>query len=320
MMCRYAGLGNLCQQDFLATVSDRPSRRRWRIAAELRRLFPGVIYPRTMENLIDLSSYFGRIGYTGPAEPTLAVLRELCIKHLAQIAFENIAPFLRQPVDLDPDTLQAKLVRSRRGGYCQEHNALFHDVLSALGFSVVALGGRVTSAYRGQPAPLTHRLTLVELSEGRFIADVGLGGRSPTAPIRLEPGVEQDTPHGTYRVTREREVFELQVRTRDRWDDMYQFALDPQSHVDFEVANWFTSTHPRSRFTQNLIVCRVVGDTRVNLLNTNLSIRAADGQVEQRVLADADELDKLLNEVMNLALPVSAEMIWAKASKQLPQR
>ncbi len=273
-----------------------------------------------MENRIDLPSYFSRIGYTGPAQPTLAVLRALCLRHLSHIAFENIAPFLGQPVDLDPETLQAKLVRSRRGGYCQEHNALFHDVLSALGFSVVALGGRVTSAYRGQPAPLTHRLTLVELSEGSFIADVGLGGRSPTAPIRLEPGTEQNTPHGTYRVTREHEVFELQVQTRDRWDDMYQFTLDPQSHVDFEVANWFTSTHPRSLFTQNLIVCRVVGDTRVNLRNTRLAVRSPDGHFEQRVLADADELDKLLNDVMNLDLPLSAETIWAKLQSNSLQR
>jgi N-hydroxyarylamine O-acetyltransferase len=269
-----------------------------------------------MENQIDLPAYFSRIGYTGPTAPTLAVLRELCGRHLAGIAFENIDPFLGQPVDLDPEPLWVKLVRSRRGGYCQEHNALFHDVLAAIGYSVVALGGRVTSAFRGQRAPLTHRLTLVELVDGCFIADVGAGGRSPTAPIRLEPDIDQNTPHGIYRVTREREVFELQVQTRDRWDDIYQFTLDPQSHVDFEVANWFTSTHPRSLFTQNLVVCRVVGDTRVNLLNTRLSVRLPDGQFEQRVLENANELAKLLNEVMNLELPVSSDLIWVKASEQ----
>src|SRR4051812_34628272 len=132
-----------------------------------------------MESQVDLSSYFARIGYTGPAEPTLAVLRELCGRHLGQIAFENVAPFLGQPVDLDPAAIQAKLVHGRRGGYCHEHNALFRDVLSALGFSVVALGGRVTSAFRGQRAPLTHRLTVAELPEGSFIPDAGVGGRSP---------------------------------------------------------------------------------------------------------------------------------------------
>jgi N-hydroxyarylamine O-acetyltransferase len=274
------------------------------------------VYPDAMVADIDLPAYFARIGYTGPSEPSLAVLRELNARHVAHIAFETLDPFLGRPVDLDPATLQAKLVRSRRGGYCQEHNALFHDVLNALGFSVVALGGRVVSAFKGQPAPLTHRLTLVGLPEGNFIADVGLGGRSPTAPLRLELGLEQNTPHGTYRVAREGEVFELQVQTRDRWDDMYHFTLAPQTRVDFEVANWFTSTHPRSLFTQNLVVCRVVGETRVNLRNSNLAVRHPDGHFEQCTLADASELAKLLEEVMNLALPAPAEVIWAKALKQ----
>jgi N-hydroxyarylamine O-acetyltransferase len=268
-----------------------------------------------MDADIDLPAYFARIGYTGPSEPSFAVLRELNARHVAQIAFETLDPFLGRPVDLDPAALQAKLVRSQRGGYCQEHNALFHDVLNALGFSVAALGGRVVWAFKGQPAPLTHRLTLVELPEGNFIADVGFG-QSPTAPLRLEPGLEQITSHGAYRIAREGEVFGLQLRLDDGWETMYQFTLAAQTRVDFEVANWFTSTHPRSLFTQNLIVCRVVGETRVNLSNSNLSVRHPDGHVERRVLANADELEKLLEQVMNLALPAPAEVIWAKLPKQ----
>jgi hypothetical protein len=55
----------------------------------------------------------------------------------------------------------------------------------------------VVWALKGQPAPLTHRLTLVEFPEGNFIADVGFDGQTPTAPLRLEPGLEQITPPGT---------------------------------------------------------------------------------------------------------------------------
>ena len=266
---------------------------------------------------LDLPAYFARLGYTGPADPTLPVLRELCARHVSQIAFECLDPFLGLPVDLDPATVHAKLVRARRGGYCHEHNALFHDVLAAMGFSVVALGGRVVWAFNGQPAPLTHRLTLIRLPEGRFIADVGFGGQSPTAPLRLEHGLEQATPHGTYRIAHNGEAFGLQLRLEDRWQTMYEFTLVPQAHVDFEVANWFTSTHPRSLFTQNLIVCRVIGDTRVNLFNANLSVRHPDGHVEPGVVADATELGKLLEDVMGLELPAPADIIWTKAARRL---
>src|ERR1700761_880861 len=107
-----------------------------------------------------LSAYFDRIGYGGPAEPTLSVLRQLHALHPTQIPFESIDPFLGRPVDIEPGAIHAKLVHQRRGGYCHEQNALFHDVLAAIGFEVSALAGRVVWMSPGRDAPLTHRLTL----------------------------------------------------------------------------------------------------------------------------------------------------------------
>jgi N-hydroxyarylamine O-acetyltransferase len=269
-------------------------------------------YGDRMKPTIDLGGYFARIGYTGPTEPSLSLLRELCSRHLAAIPFECLDPFLGHAVDLDPAAIQAKLVRSRRGGYCHEHNALFHDVLATLGFSVTALGGRVVGTYRDRPAPLTHRLTLVRLADHRFVADVGAGGRTPPAPLCLEPGLEQVTSHGVYRFGRAGDAYELQLRVFDRWDAIYRFDLAPQADIDFEVANWYTSTNPRALFTQNLIVCRLVEDRRLNLLNKTLSIREPDGQVRQQPLLDARALGMLLSERMGIAAPVSAETLWAK--------
>jgi N-hydroxyarylamine O-acetyltransferase len=265
-----------------------------------------------MPTAIDLPAYFARIGHTGPAEPTLAVLHELHARHPAAIAFEGLDPFLGRRVPIDPAAVQAKLVRGRRGGYCHEQNALFHDVLAAIGFSVVALGARVLWMTPGRDAPLTHRLTLIDLPEGRFVADVGFGGQTATAPLRLEPGLEQVTPHGTYRLARDGGVFETQMRVGERWEPMYRFKLAPQSQADFEMANWFTSTHPRGRFVRNLVAARVVGDARVNLLNASLSVRHPDGGVEHRTLADARDLGEVLTGVMGLDLPVPVETIWAK--------
>jgi N-hydroxyarylamine O-acetyltransferase len=267
-----------------------------------------------MVTTADLPAYFARIGYTGAGEPTLAALRELHARHPARIPFEALDPFLGRPVEIDPAAIEAKLVHGRRGGYCFEQNALFHDVLAALGFSVSALGARVVWMTPGRQAPVTHRLTLVDLpGEGRFVADVGFGGQSPTAPLRLEPGLAQETPHGAYRVARNDEVYEVQMRLgADRWEPMYRFTLAPQSRADFEMSNWFTSTHPRGRFTRNLVAARVVGETRVNLLNASLSVRHPDGAVEQRELADAQDLRAVLEGVMGLDLPAPAEAIWAR--------
>jgi len=262
---------------------------------------------------LDWSAYFRRIDYPGQRAASLAVLRELCACHPRQIPFESLDPFLGVAVGLDPSAIQTKLVHSRRGGYCHEQNGLFHDVLAAMGFSVTALAARVVYGSRGQPA-LTHRLTHVRLPEGTFVVDVGFGGQTPTSPLRLDPGLEQVTQHGTYRIIRDDDAFEVQLKFSDRWEGLYRFKFEPQTRVDFEIANWFTSTHPRSRFTQNLIACRVVDTKRFNLFNLNLSVREADGRAEQRVLANARELAGLLENTMGIALPAPIDTIWEKVA------
>src|SRR5258705_13086230 len=90
----------------------------------------------------DLGAYFERIGYTGSAAPSLATLEDLHALHVEAIAFENLSPFLGEPVNLDLASLEAKLVRGGRGGWCFEHNLLFSHVLIALGYDVTRLPAR----------------------------------------------------------------------------------------------------------------------------------------------------------------------------------
>ena len=95
------------------------------------------------ESALDLSAYFARIGYDGPRAPTLETLRTIQLLHPQAIAFENLNPLLALPVKLDVESLQQKLVRSPRGGYCFEHNGLLFHALRALGYRVTGLAGRV---------------------------------------------------------------------------------------------------------------------------------------------------------------------------------
>lgn len=261
-----------------------------------------------------LDPYFARIGYRGEAKPTFGVLESLHRLHPGAIPFENLDPFLDRPVQITPDAVAAKLLAGRRGGYCFEQNSLFHDVLAALGFTVSPRAGRVIwNAPEGAPRPaLTHRITKVSLPEGEYLADVGFGGQSPTAPLSLTPEMEQRTPHGRYRFLLTDGVYELQMRASDGWRGMYRFADDVQHAADFEVANWFTSTHPRSRFRQNLVGARVIGDTRVNLLNRTVTTWPRDGASETRVLTGPADLERLLVETYGLLLPAPVEAIWEK--------
>ncbi len=141
-----------------------------------------------MTNAIDLEAYFRRIGFDGPAQPDLNTLLALHARHTAAIPFEAIDPLIGRPARLDLESLQAKLVRGRRGGYCFEHNTLFKAVLEAIGFGVTGLAGRVAWMGAGAPiGPRSHMLLLVDLAEGPYLADVGFGAHLLDAPLRFTP-------------------------------------------------------------------------------------------------------------------------------------
>lgn len=73
---------------------------------------------------IDLDAYFNRIGYSGPRTPTLETLKALHYAQALSIPFENLDVLAKRTIQLDPASLQKKLVADRRGGYCFEVNAL----------------------------------------------------------------------------------------------------------------------------------------------------------------------------------------------------
>jgi N-hydroxyarylamine O-acetyltransferase len=253
---------------------------------------------------VDLAAYFIRVGYDGPRTASLQVLERLHRLHPEAIPFESLDPLLGRPVQIDPASIQSKLVGSARGGYCFEHNGLMLAVLRTMGFKVTPLAARVVwMEPEGVPGPpLTHMLLKVDLPDGPHLVDVGFGGQSPTAPLRLEPDIEQATAHGAYRLVQAGREFVLQTRLPDRWAPMYRFSEDAQSARDYELYNWFTATHPGSRFTRNLIAARVSGQERISLLNAELTRYAPEGVKERRVLAGPAEIHDALTGVFGLAV------------------
>lgn len=267
---------------------------------------------------IDLEAYLERIGYDGSLAPELDVLQALQLRHLSAVPFENLDPLLGKPVEIDPASLEKKLIRAGRGGYCFEQNGLFFQMLAALGFRVTPLAARVRwmAPADAPQSPLSHMMLMVTLNEGEFICDVGFGGQSPTAPLRLAIDTEQETPHGTYRPGAHAASYELDMRLADRWETMYRFTREPQSVRDYEVFNWYTATHPSSRFVNNLVAARVVGDARLNLLNDEVTLQRTGGQREHRVLAGPSEAHAVLSNEFGIRIAYSeVERVWPRLPK-----
>ena len=134
---------------------------------------------------LDLEAYLQRIGYDGGLDPTVETLTALHRAHVLSIPFENLDILLGRPIRLDLASLQAKLVRGRRGGYCFEQNALFAAVLEHLGFDVTGLAARVTMGEE-RTTPRTHMILAVDIAGTRWLADVGFGGDTLLDPISFE--------------------------------------------------------------------------------------------------------------------------------------
>ncbi len=205
----------------------------------------------------DLDAYFQRIGYDGPTAARLETLREIHRLHPQAIAFENLNPLLHWPVPLDTQSLQHKMVKQQRGGYCYEHNLLLKHALERIGFRVAGLAARVLWNHPEDAVrPRTHMLLQVDIEDEMWIADVGFGGLTLTAPLRLVEHTPQATPHEPFRVTRLSGDYAVQAEVRGAWRTLYRFDLQEQVLPDYELTSWYLSNHPESHFVRRLIAAR----------------------------------------------------------------
>jgi N-hydroxyarylamine O-acetyltransferase len=212
--------------------------------------------------VFDLDAYLDRIGLKGDQS-----LEALHRAHVCSIPFENLDPYRGAGVSLAPAMLERKLVAARRGGYCFEHNVLLMAALEALGLEVEPMLGRVRLGVPPERTnPLTHMLLRVRYGGEVWHADVGFGRGTLLEPIPFGPGGPYEQSGWRFRVVDEDEQLVLQTEEHDQWADVYSFVPRPVPPVDIELGNWFTSTHPTSRFLTGLIVAGVRPDgSRVSL-------------------------------------------------------
>ena len=250
---------------------------------------------------VDLPGYLERIGYSGDLSPSRSVLEALHLAHATHIPFENLDILLGRPIRLDLASLQAKLVKDRRGGYCFEQNLLFSAVLRQLGFSVTSLAARVR--YRTTALlPRTHMLLLVDFAGDQWLADVGFGAEGLLMPVPMASGQSVRQFAWTYRVIEEDGLWVLQSLRDDAWLDLYAFSLEPQQEVDYEIANHYVSTHPASRFVR-MLTAQLQSPEARHVLRDRELVEDRGETATTRILTGNDELLEVLKHTFRLDFP-----------------
>lgn len=265
--------------------------------------------PKMSNTTLDLKAYFKRIGFTGKARPDLATLKSLQFLHISHIPFENLNPLLNIPVKIDIASLQDKMVKNSRGGYCFEQNGLFYHVLKTIGFHVTAFSGRVLwNKPDDEITVKSHKLLLVNLNDTTYLSDVGFGGQSLSAPLEFKLNDIQETPHEDYKIIRKNGCYFLKCFIKNEWKTMYKFTLNTPYMVDYKVANWYTSTHPDSHFKNKLIVARAGEDCRYVLDNTRFTVHLVKGESKERYLDSPEEIKEVLKNIFHLKPPQTKDL------------
>jgi N-hydroxyarylamine O-acetyltransferase len=255
-----------------------------------------------MTTAFDLDAYFERIGWSGDAPPSLATLDGLMRAHMRHIPFENLDVLLGRPVRLDLDSLQQKLVHSRRGGYCFEHMTLFAAVIEALGFRPARHSARVLLVAAREKAPRTHMFLTVAVGEGTYVLDPGFGGPAPMFPVPLVDCAASGPADATHWMYREGSDWILRHRLGHEPADAWISTLEHDLPVDFDMANHFTATHPSSPFVNNLFLSLFKPGGRVSVMNRYVTVREGD-QTQSLLLNDRAALRTLLVEQFGLEIP-----------------
>ncbi len=260
--------------------------------------------------------YLQRLGYDSPPPPTLATLRDLQLRHVCTFAFESLSTLLRLPVPIDLPSVEQKVLFDGRGGYCYELNQMFLALLQELGFEARGITGRVVMG--GPPdarTARTHRLSLVTLDGVRYITDVGFGGMVPSSPLQLDTEAVQATAHEPYRLTFNagENSYTLWAEVAGEWRGLYVFDLQVQAAIDYEIGNWYVSTHPNSPFLGQLKVALLSPGKRHTLNNAHYAIHSLDQPSEKRLLNNAQELTVLLRDTFGIRVPVQPSLAQAMA-------
>ena len=264
--------------------------------------------------------YLQRLGYDAPPAPTLQTLQALQLRHVCTFAFESLSTLMHVPVPIDLPSVEQKVLLEGRGGYCYELNQMFLALLQELGFDARGITGRVVMG--GPPeahTARTHRLSLVTLEGVRYISDVGFGGMVPSSPLQLDTDTVQATAHEPYRLTFDGQgSYTLWAQVAGEWRGLYVFDLQVQAAIDYEIGNWYVSTHPDSPFVGQLKVARLAPGKRHTLNNASYAVHYLDRPSEKRTLDSADELLDLLTATFGVRVPVSATLRQALDRLVLP--
>ena len=144
-----------------------------------------------------------------------------------------------------------------------------------------------------------------------WLVDVGVGGFTPSGPLRMDTQSPQQTLHDTRRIIRSEEPspdgfdhWFHQILIGDEWKNIYEFTGEQMLDIDREIGNWWTSASPESTFRDKIMVAMAAPDgSRHSLATGKYSHRRNGKLIESIEIESSHQLLELLDQRFGLRFP-----------------
>jgi len=237
---------------------------------------------------------------------TFEDIKLLMKSHLKNIPFTSIPVVLKNDLPLDIDSVCNKLIYKGRGGYCFEQNKLLFEVLKSFGFKVSYFLARVVNNQNIQ-TPKTHRITILDYEDNRYMLEVGMSYLSTPVPIKF--GKESTYSHigRSYKINEyEDGSYSFDIVQEDGYFVLNKFDLTPCFEVDFEMGHFYSYSHKNAVFVNNLVLSVVLEDM-VKSLRNNVYFKIYENKQEEILIDSIQKLHEIITQEFNY--PITDEEV-----------
>ncbi len=219
-------------------------------------------------------------------------LSDIVARHVATFAFSSVGCQLRKDLPLDFESLYQRIFIQRRGGYCFEQNGLLYGILEKLGFSPELYLARVIYNRDTHPG-LTHRITVVEYENRRYVMDVGFGPLGPRIPVPMSE-IESNDGEKIFRISERRPgEYHMQVFKDGDFFSLYRFELARYGKADCELGHFYSHRHPDAPFVNHLVVSLLQESETRSLRDLKYWVITKFG-TRDREISDSEQLMQIL--------------------------
>ena len=229
-------------------------------------------------------------------------LRASHFAHVHNVPFENLDIHLGKPLSLEPADLFSKIVTHKRGSLLLRSQQFLYNDFARLRLP----SGRACWPGCSIAFPISARAAISSCWLP-WIMNLGspmLGSAvcCLREPLRLTQGVVYEQGPDSFRLRAEPgPTYILEAFLTGRWQDLYVFTLEPFELVDYEPFNYWNSTSPHVRWTQQKVCTIPTKDGRIVAVDREFKIHTR-GNTQTMLAKSHEEYLQLLHNYFGLEI------------------